>query len=159
VADRLAPFGSAIRYHARRDVPDVEARTGARRLPLPELLRVSTILSLHVPLTAETHHLIGPTELAAMPAGSWLVNAGRGGLVDESALVDAVTRGHLAGAALDVIEDEVSGRNPFVDVPGILVTPHLGGGSRNSMTGVVERCGANIRRLLDGLPVADVVPG
>jgi phosphoglycerate dehydrogenase-like enzyme len=159
VADRLAPFGAAIRYHARRDVPEVEARTGARRLPLPELLAVSTILSLHVPLTPETHHLIGSAELAAMPAGSWLVNAGRGGLVDEAALVAAVKRGHLAGAALDVIEDEVTGTNPFADVPGILVTPHLGGGSRNSMSGVVERCSANVRRLLAGMPVVDVVPG
>jgi phosphoglycerate dehydrogenase-like enzyme len=160
VAERLAPFGPTIVYHARREHPDVESRLGARRLPLEELLRSSTIVTLHVPLTPETHHLIGPAELAAMPRGSWLVNAGRGGLVDEAALRAAVLDGHLAGAALDVVESETGGTNPFADVPDILVTPHIGGGSRNSMSGVVERSTANIRRLLAGEPLRDqVLPG
>ena len=159
VAERLVPFGASIVYHARHAVADAEDRLGARRLPIPELLRVSTIVSLHVPLTTQTHHLIGRAELESMPRGSYLVNAGRGGLVDEEALRDAVTTGHLAGAALDVIEAESTGRNPFADAPRILVTPHVGGGSRNSMAGVVERCTANIRRLLDGEPLVDLVPG
>jgi len=157
VAERLAPFGSTIVYHARRDEPEVEARVGARRLPLDELLRASNIVTLHVALTPETHHLIGAAELAMMPRGSWLVNAGRGGLVDEAALRSAVVDGHLAGAALDVVEAETSGTNPFADVPDILVTPHLGGGSRNSMTAVVERSTANIRRFLAGEPLRDQV--
>jgi len=157
VAERLAPFGSTVVYHARRDDADIEARVGARRLPLPELLRVSNIVTLHVPLTAETHHLLGADELAAMPRGSWLVNAGRGGLVDEAALRAAVLDGHLAGAALDVVESENTGTNPFADVPNILVTPHVGGGSRNSMAGTVERSTANIRRLLAGEPLRDQV--
>ena len=159
VAERVAAFGASIVYHARHPVPEIEARTGARFATVSELLRVSTIVSLHVPLAPETHHLIGPAELAAMPRGSYLVNAGRGGLVDEAALRDAVARGHLAGAALDVIEAEATGRSPFADVPGILVTPHVGGGSRNSMAGVVERSSANIERLLAGRPIVDVVPG
>ena len=159
VADRLAPFGSRVLYHARRALPDVDARTGARHVPFDELLRASTLVSLHVPLTPETHHLIGSDELAAMPRGGYLVNAGRGGLVDEKALREAVVGGHLAGAALDVLERETDGENPFADVPGVIVTPHLGGGSRNSMAGVVERCTANIRRLLAGEPIRDLVPG
>jgi phosphoglycerate dehydrogenase-like enzyme len=157
VAERLAPFGSTIVYHARRDDPEIEALVNARRLPFAELLRASNIVTLHVPLTAETHHLIGAAELAAMPAGSWLVNAGRGGLVDEAALRAAVLDGHLAGAALDVVEQENTGANPFADVPNVLVTPHLGGGSRNSMAGVVERSTANIRRLLADEPLRDRV--
>ena len=157
VAERLAPFGSQLVYHARRDDPEIEARTGARRLSLPDLLAASNIVTLHVPLTPETHHLIAARELAAMPRGSWLVNAGRGGLVDEVALRAAVVDGHVAGAALDVVENETSGTNPFADVPNVLVTPHLGGASRNSMAGVVERCTANIRRLLAGEPLRDQV--
>jgi phosphoglycerate dehydrogenase-like enzyme len=157
VAERLAPFGPTIVYHSRREHPDVESRLAARRLPLDELLSVSTIVTLHVPLMAETHHLIGAAELASMPRGSWLVNAGRGGLVDEAALRTAVLDGHLAGAALDVVESETAGVNPFADVPDILVTPHIGGGSRNSMSGVVERSTANIRRLLAGEPLRDQV--
>jgi phosphoglycerate dehydrogenase-like enzyme len=157
VAERLGPFGSTIVYHARRHDPDIEARVGARRLPLGELLRISNIVTLHVPLTPETHHMIGAAELAAMPRGSWLVNAGRGGLVDEAALRAAVLDGHLAGAALDVVESENTETNPFADVPNIIVTPHVGGGSRNSMAGTVERSTANIRRFLAGEPLRDQV--
>jgi D-3-phosphoglycerate dehydrogenase / 2-oxoglutarate reductase len=157
VAERLSAFGSRMIYHARRPVPEIEASFGAVRLPLNELLARSNIVTLHVPLTPETYHVIGRAELAAMPAGSWLVNAGRGGLVDETALRDAVISGHTAGAALDVLEHETDGTNPFADVPDVIVTPHLGGGSRNSMNGTVERCTANITRFLGGEPIHDVV--
>jgi phosphoglycerate dehydrogenase-like enzyme len=157
VAERLMPFGPRIVYHSRRPVPDVEARFGAERLPFNELLRRSNVLTLHVPLTPETHHMVGAAEIATMPAGSYLINAGRGGLVDEAALRDAIASGHLAGAGLDVLEHETEGTNPFADVPEVIVTPHLGGGSRNSMNGVVERSTANIRRFLAGEPVLDQV--
>jgi phosphoglycerate dehydrogenase-like enzyme len=157
VAERLAGFGSRIVYHSTRPVADVEARFGAERLPFEALLRRSNILTLHVPLTPDTKHLIGAAEIAAMPRGSYLVNAGRGGLVDEAALRAAITSGHLAGAGLDVLEHETDGVNPFADVPEVIVTPHLGGGSRNSMSGVVERSTANIRRFLAGEPVLDQV--
>ena len=86
---------------------------------------------------------------------------GTRGLVDEAALRAAITSGHLAGAGLDVLEHETDGVNPFADVPEVIVTPHLGGGSRNSVDGVVERSTANIRRFLAGEAVLDpaVVPG
>ena len=157
VAERLVPFGSQIVYHARREVPEADQRFGARRLPLDEVLAASDIVTLHVPLTPETHHLIGATEIASMRAGSWLVNCGRGGLVDEAALRDAIVAGHLAGAGLDVLEHETDGTNPFADVPDVIVTPHIGGGSRNSMAGVVDRSTANIRRFLAGEPLRDQV--
>ena len=157
VAERLVPFGARIVYHSRRPVPAVEARFRAERLPLDEVLRRSNIVTLHIPLTPETHHLIGAAEIAAMQRGSYLVNAGRGGLVAETALRDAIATGHLAGAALDVLEHETDGSNPFADVPEVIVTPHLGGGSRNSMNGVVERSSANIRRFLAGDSVLDQV--
>jgi phosphoglycerate dehydrogenase-like enzyme len=156
VAERLAPFGPTIVYHARHPVPDV-AGLAAGPLPLPELLATANIVSLHIPLTAETRHRIGKDEMASMPPGSYLINTGRGGLVDEGALRAAILRGHLAGAGLDVLEHETDGVNPFADLPEVIVTPHLGGGSRNSMDGVVERSTANIRRFLAGEPVRDPV--
>jgi phosphoglycerate dehydrogenase-like enzyme len=156
VAERLVPFGSRIVYHARRPVPEAEG-LGADRLELDELLAASDIVTLHVPLTPETHHLIGPAELARMRRGSWLVNCGRGGLVDEAALREAVVTGHLAGAGLDVLEGETDSTNPFADLPDVIVTPHIGGGSRNSMARVVERSTANIRRFLAGEPLQDRV--
>ena len=158
VAARLAPFGSRVVYHARRPVPAVDG-IAAGPLPLPELLATCNIVSLHIPLTPEAHHLIGEREIASMPRGSYLVNAGRGGLIDEVALRAAITSGHLAGAGIDVLEHETDGVNPFADLPGVIVTPHLGGGSRNSMSGVVERCTANIRRFLAGEPVFDIMYG
>lgn len=159
VAACLAPFGPRIVYHARRPVPDVEAGLGAGLVSLPELLAISDVVSLHVPRTPETYHLIGPAELAQMKPGAYLVNAGRGGLVDEDALRDAIVSGHLAGAALDVLENETDARNPFADLPDVIVTPHLGGGSRRSLDGVVERSAANIRRFLAGETLVDLVPG
>ena len=93
-----------------------------------------------------------------MPRGSYLVNTGRGGLIDEAALRAAIVSGHLAGAGLDVLETENDGRNPFADLPNVIVTPHVGGGSRRSLAATVERTAANIRRFLAGEPVVDVVP-
>jgi phosphoglycerate dehydrogenase-like enzyme len=156
IVARLLPFGSEIVYHARHPVPDAE-RLGAHLLSLPDLLVAADIVSLHVPLTPETHHLIGVRELAAMPQGSYLINTGRGELVDAAALREAIASGHLAGAGLDVIEHEPDGINPFADLPQVLVTPHVGGGSRNSLAAVVDRTAANIRRFLAGEPVHDVV--
>ncbi len=157
VAERLVAFGPRILYATRHPVPEAEARLGLEWRTIPELLAASTIVSLHLPLSDETRHLIGAAELASMPRGSYLVNTGRGGLVDEAALRAAIVSGHLAGAGLDVIDGEPEGVNPFADLPEVIVTPHIGGGSRNSMANVVERCTANIRRYLAGEPVLDVV--
>lgn len=159
VAERLVPFRPRILYHTRHPVPDVEARLGVVAATLPELLAEADIVSLHVPLSPQTHHLIGEPELAAMRPGGYLINAGRGGLVDEDALRRAIERGHLAGAALDVLENETEGRNPFADLPDVIVTPHLGGASRRSLDGVVTRSAANIRRFIAGEPLVDPVPG
>jgi phosphoglycerate dehydrogenase-like enzyme len=157
VAARLLAFGPRIVYQARRRVIDAEDELGVEWLPLDDLLAVSSIVTLHVPLTPETRGLIGARELGLMRPGAWLINAGRGGLVDEAALRSAIESGHLAGAALDVLEREADGGNPFADLPQVLVTPHLGGGSRNSMVGVVERCAANVERLLAGEPLVDQI--
>lgn len=158
VAERLIPFGSRVVYSTRRP-PMEETRLGAIWLPLADLLHESNIVSLHLPLTPETYHLLSDEELAAMPKGSYLVNTARGGLVDEVALRRAMVREHLRGAALDVLEHETDGRNPFADLPAVIVTPHLGGGSRGSVTRMVERSAANISRFLAGEPVRDVIPG
>jgi phosphoglycerate dehydrogenase-like enzyme len=158
VAERLIPFGPRIVYSTRRRPSSEETRLGATWLPLAELLHESNIVSLHLPLTPETYHLLGDGELAAMPKGSYLINTARGGLVDEVALRQAVVREHLRGAALDVLEHETDGRNPFADLPAVIVTPHLGGGSRGSVSRMVERSAANISRFLAGEPVQDVIP-
>ncbi len=158
VAERLVAFGARIVYHARHPVADAEPRFGATWLPLPDLLATSDIVSLHCPMTPATYHLIGGAELATMRASAYLVNTARGGLVDEDALRVAIETGRLAGAALDVLEHETDGHNPFSDLPDVIVTPHVGGGSRNSLEGMVLRIAANIERYVAGEPVADPVP-
>ena len=101
---------------------------GAEAVALGELLARSDVVSLHVPLTDDTRRMIGAEALAAMRPGAVLVNAARGGVVDEAAVADALGRGHLAGAALDTFEREPLGAvHPFAGVPNLLLTPHIGG--------------------------------
>lgn len=115
---------------------------GVRREPtLTDLLKKSDILSLHVSLNTETQGMIGATELALLPAGAVLVNTSRGQLIDESALIKALKRRHLAGAALDVVAQERNSEkrrlSPLLDYAGthenLLITPHIGGATYESM--------------------------
>jgi (S)-sulfolactate dehydrogenase len=103
---------------------------GVARMALADLLAEADVLSLHVPLTEETRHLIDAPALARMQPGAILINAARGGVVDEMALADALRAGRLAGAALDVFETEPmtaeSGAH-LRDVPNLLLTPHIAG--------------------------------
>ncbi|MBI1798727.1 MAG: hydroxyacid dehydrogenase [Candidatus Eisenbacteria bacterium] len=100
--------------------------TWVERVTLEGALERADVLSLHVPLGPETRGLIGPSEFASMPQGAVLVNVARGGLVDEPALLDALIRGHLSGAALDVFSTEPPGSHPLFDLPNVVATPHLG---------------------------------
>lgn len=160
VACLLRPFGARVVYASRSRRPAAfEDELAVSWLPLSELLSQADLVSLHAPLTPETHHMLGDAEFAAMPRGAFLVNTSRGALVDEAALRRALESGHLAGAGLDVIDDELSGRNPFADLPQVFVTLHLGGASHGSLTGMVERSAANIRRFLAGEAVQDLVSG
>src|SRR3954447_8514579 len=107
VAGRARAFGMEIAYHSRHPAPaDVEAELGAERMPLERLLASADVLSLHCPLTAETHHLIGADELGAMKPSAVLINAARGPVVDERALAEPLARGEIAAAGLDVYEQE-----------------------------------------------------
>lgn len=102
--------------------------SGAALCSLAALLAASDVVSLHVPLTAETRGLIGTTELAAMRRGAALINVARGGVVDESALAQALCSGHLRGAALDVFADEpLPAGSVLVGVPNLVLTPHIAG--------------------------------
>ena len=98
--------------------------------PLKELIKNSDIITLHIPLTEENHHIIGKTEIAMMKDGAIIINTARGGLVDDQALVEAVNSGKLAGAGLDVVENEpLPANDPLLCNPNVIVTPHIGGGT------------------------------
>ncbi|HJL88815.1 MAG TPA: NAD(P)-dependent oxidoreductase [Acidimicrobiales bacterium] len=118
---------------------------------LTDLLAISEVLSIHVPLTDETHHLVDADAMAAMPAGAVLVNTSRGGVVDEVALVEALRSGHLGGAAVDVFADEpldaVAGET-FHDVPNLVLTPHVAGITVESEERVGRVVAGQVRRVL-----------
>ncbi len=105
---------------------DRAAQLGVTLVTLDELLSTSDFISIHVPLTDSTRHFIGSERLAMMKAGAYLINAARGGIVDEEALMDVLESGKLAGVALDVFEREPPKDSPLLRHPRVLSTPHLG---------------------------------
>src|SRR5579884_4003634 len=128
VARRASAFGMRVLAYDPYVAEERARRLGVELGPWDAVLRHSDVLTLHVPLGPDTRALIGATELAAMKPGALLVNCARGGLVDEAALLDALDRGHVAGAALDVFAQEPPpADHPLLSHPRIVVTPHLGG--------------------------------
>lgn len=118
---------------------------------LDALLAATDVLSLHLPLNDQTHGLIGARELALLPPGAWLINTARGGLVDEAALLAALDSGHLAGAALDVLEHEPPAPDhPLLRHPRALVTPHLGAATGAAQDAIARELAAAMLAALAG---------
>jgi D-3-phosphoglycerate dehydrogenase len=115
---------------------EVFTNAGVEPLPLEQLLSVSDIVSLHCPLADSTKNLINANTIARMKPGARLVNCARGGLVDETALYEALTSGHLASAALDVYENEPPGDSPLFNLDNVVLTPHLGASTVEAQTAV-----------------------
>ena len=125
VARRAGGFGMRILYHSRQPKGDWEEGLGARYVPLDRLLREADFVTLHVPLNADTHHMIGADELQAMKRDAFLINTSRGPVVDEAALVTALEEGRPAGAALDVFEHEPDVHPALKERPNVVLTPHI----------------------------------
>ena len=123
----LAPFGCRVLAHDIRNYPDFYAAHGVEPVGCDQLLAEADIVTLHVPLDDSTRGMIGAPELARMRKGACLINAARGGLVDEPALVEALSSGHLAGAAFDVFQVEPDANPELLALPTFLGTPHIGG--------------------------------
>lgn len=151
VARRARGFGMRVLYHSRRRKPEVEFALGAEYASLDALLREADFLSLHCALTAETRHLLDAAAFERMKPSAVLVNTGRGGLVDQAALLDAVRCGRIAGAGLDVTDPEPPDpEDPVLHTPGIFVTPHIGSASVAARTGMTRVCVLNLVAVLQG---------
>jgi phosphoglycerate dehydrogenase-like enzyme len=155
VAAAFAKAGCRIAYHDASPVdPSSVGIAGARALPLEELLRASDVVTLHVPLLDATRNLIGERELELMPQGAILVQASRGGVVDEAALAATLASGHLGGAAIDVYAEEPPREgHPLLALAGeaaarILFTPHIAGVTRQSTALLFRSAWENVERVL-----------
>jgi D-3-phosphoglycerate dehydrogenase len=156
LATRLLAFGSRVLY------TDIVERSfaGVERVSFEDLLARVDVVCVHVPLDNETHHLIDSGALARMRKGGLLVNASRGPVVDEEALVAALESGHLGGAGLDVFEQEPTPvDNPLRRMDNVFFSPHVGGFTVESEARALDLVRENLTRVLDGEEPANVVNG
>lgn len=154
VARRAAAFGMSIVAYDPFLPEEASRRMGVTLKPLDEVLREADVISLHVPLTDTTAGMIGPGELDLVKPGAVLVNAARGGVVDEDALLERLQDGRLGGAALDVFADEpLPSDHPFRRLENVVLTPHLGASTMEAQRNVAREIAVAVR---DGLVEGDL---
>ena len=156
-AERLRVNGSKVYYYARhRKDPETEKRYNVEYLPLEELAAKCDIVSLHLPATAESTHMVNRDFLARMKPGAFLVNTARGAIIDDEALCEAIRSGHLAGAAVDCYAPEpVLADHPLVRLAAecpdqLVLLPHQAGITQSSFYNVYRMLFENLQRLIDG---------
>ncbi len=153
VARRAIACGMKIIYHNRRQMPtDVEQQYNARFCTMEELLSTADVVSLHMPYTPETHHLIDEKALATMKQGSILINTSRGACVHEAALIHALQSGHLFGAALDVYEFEPQISPELFELDNVVMSPHIGTGTIDGRIEMSRCVARNILHFLNNEP-------
>ena len=160
LAARARAFEMRVVYHNRRPVaPEVAAHLDAERLELEELLATSDVVSVNCPYNADTHHLIDAGALASMKSSAFLVNTARGPIVDESALVEALGSGTIAGAALDVFENEPHIHPGLLELDNAVLVPHLGSATVETRGAMAELAARNVVEVLAGrAPLTPVPP-
>ena len=146
-ANRARAFGMEIAYHQRREADDAGDAT---LLPLDELLASSDAVSLHCPLTSQTRHLIDRDALRQMPSSAYLINTARGPIVDEAALVEALAEGVIAGAGLDVFEEEPKVHPGLLGLDNVVLVPHLGSATVETRTAMADLAARNVAAVLGG---------
>jgi glyoxylate reductase len=148
VAARAPVFGVRVAYAARRHVDSFDGEL----MSLDRLLVTSDVLSLHVPLTPETKHLIDRKALARMKRSAYLINTSRGPVVDEEALAWALQNHLLSGAALDVYEREPAVHPDLLALENVLLLPHLGSATTETRTAMADLAAENVMAVLGGRP-------
>lgn len=145
VAKRARSCGMKILYTSRTEKPEVEITLEAKRVPLEMLLEQSDVVSLHAPLTTETHHLIDQKALRRMKPTSTLINTARGSEVDTEALYDALNTGEISAAGLDVTDPEpLPPEHPLYTLPNCLILPHIGSASESTRKKMAEMTCENL---------------
>lgn len=155
VAERAHGFGMQICYASRSDHEHPKAeQIGAQRLSFAQLLTRADFVSLHVPLSADTHGMINADALAHMKPGATLINTSRGAIVDQDALLAALNQGRLRGAALDVTSPEpLPQSHPLFSAPGCLIVPHIGSATATTRRRMAELACINLLAGIRGEPL------
>jgi glyoxylate reductase len=149
VARRAQGFSMPVLYVDTRHLTfDEEEHVSARRVDLDTVVRQSDFLSLHLPLTSSTYHIIDESQLRKMKTHAFLINTGRGPLVDENALVRALKDSWIAGAGLDVFEDEPELAEGLAELPNVVLTPHIGSASYSTRVRMGMMAYKNLRSFL-----------
>ncbi|MEV0722752.1 phosphoglycerate dehydrogenase [Micromonospora purpureochromogenes] len=156
-ASRIAAFGTRLIAYDPYIQPARAAQLGVRLVGLEELLRESDFISIHLPKTPETVGLIGEKELAVVKPGVRIVNAARGGLVDEQALADAIAEGRVAGAGVDVYAKEPCTSSPLFAFDNVVATPHLGASTHEAQDKAGLAVAKSVKLALQGEFVPDAV--
>ncbi len=157
VAQRATGFNMRICYTSRRPEANRLLSSHWEPLPLPDLLKAADFVSLHMPLTPATHHLIGARELALMKPTAFLINTSRGPVIEEAALVDALLQRRLAGAGLDVFEQEPVFHPSLRELRQVVLLPHLGSATLATRVRMGMICLDNIAALFAGRPAPNQV--
>lgn len=151
LARRAKAFGMSVIYSDARQAPaEVEQELGARRVELDDLLRTSDVVSVHAPLMDSTRHLINAETLGLMKESAYIVNSARGPIIDEAALVDALKAGKIAGAGLDVYENEPETHPGLLDLENVVLLPHLGSATIETRTAMGVLAAENAVAVLNG---------
>ena len=159
VARRVQGFDARVQYFDAYPLEeDEEKALHVARVSLDELFRTSDILTCHTPLTPDTHHIVSRKRLALMKPTAVLINTSRGPVVDETALIEALEEGRIAGAGLDVFEQEpVDPDNPLLKMDNVVVTPHIAGTTWNTWFRRAAFAYENMQRVWNGeAPLATV---
>ena len=159
VARRARGFDMRVLYTARGRKPELERSLSVEWMPdLSTLLEESDFVTVHVPLSEQTRHIIGAAEMDRMKSGAFLINCSRGGTVDPAALYEALSTGRIAGAALDVTDPEpIPVDDPLLTLPNLVVTPHISSATSATVRGMGLMASANIIEALTGKPMTSCV--
>ncbi|MEM2583839.1 MAG: D-glycerate dehydrogenase, partial [Candidatus Thermoplasmatota archaeon] len=149
-AKRAIGFSMNILYYSRHRDEEFEKETNARFVSLQELLKESDFISLHLPLTKETYHIIGEKELKMMKKTAYLINTSRGKCIDEKALIKALKEGWIAGAALDVYENEPEVSDELLSLNNVVLAPHIGSASYETRSRMAIMVAENVLAALNG---------
>ena len=151
VARRARGFDMQVIYHNRSRLDAAQEReANARFVSFNELLAQSDFLSLNLPYSAESHHLVGAAELARMKPTAIIINTARGGIINDAALVTALKQRTIAGAGLDVFEGEPAFNRGFLDLDNVALAPHLGSATRATRLAMANLAIANLKAVLAG---------